>query len=312
MLELILLVLGLLGLLLGSELIIKGALNIAEHYKISHLFIGLTILAIGTDLPELVIAITGSIDKLMGIETSGLIIGDALGSCFGQIGLTLGIIGLFGVCCLTKRELLRDGLMMVGSVALLFLAGYDGELSRFEGIAFILIYLFYFMSLRREEKIYEKIKRAPPMHLLWDAVSLIGGFAILIYSSNIVVENAITLAQSWGIAQSLVGILIVGLGTSLPELAVSLGAIRKGAFRLSVGNLIGSNIFDILFTLGIGSVIAGFNVSRNLLRFDIPFLFVLSIIALLFFRTKMKIAKKEAIILVLIYAVYVVLKLRGM
>jgi len=311
MLELILLILGLLGLLLGTELIIKGALNIAEHYKISHLFMGLTILAIGTDLPELIIAIIGSIDRLLGIETSGLVVGDALGSCFGQIGLTLGIIGLFGILTLTKRELVRDGLMMVGSVVLLFLAGYDGKLTRFEGIMFILIYLFYFMSLRREERVHEKIKRSPTMHLLWDSVSLIGGFAILIYSSTIVVENAIELAQSWDIAQSLVGILIVGLGTSLPELAVSLGAIRKGAFRLSVGNLIGSNIFDILFTLGIGSAIAGFNVSKNLLRFDIPFLFALSVLVLLFFKRKMKIERKEAIFLVLIYVVYVGLKISG-
>lgn len=102
---------------------------------------------------------------------------------------------------------------------------------------------------------------------------------------------------------------MVGLGTSLPELALSVGAIRKGAVRLSVGNLIGSNIFDVLFTLGIGSVISGFNVGKNLLKFDIPYLFILSVIVVLLFRRKMRLGKKEAIILIIIYGTYVALKL---
>lgn len=309
MFELLYLILGLLGLVLGTELIIRGSLNIAEHFKISRLFIGLTILAIGTDLPELFVVVTGVIHKLGGVETSGLIIGNSLGSCFGQIGLTLGILGLFGYLALTKWELRRDGLMMLGSVVLLFLVAFDGTITRLEGAIFLIVYVFYFFTLFREEKVREKVARAPKMYAWWAIISLIAGFTILAYCSRVVVNNAVFLAEAWGVAQSLVGILIVGLGTSLPELAVTFGALRRHAVRLGVGNLIGSNIFDILIPLGLGSGIAGLNVSRSLLRFDIPFLFGLSAIVLLFFRRKMGLQRGEAIALIVIYAVYVALKI---
>ena len=149
------------------------------------------------------------------------------------------------------------------------------------------------------------------MHLTWDILSLIAGFAILIYSSHIVVDNAIVVAEAWGVAQSLIGVAIVGLGTSLPEIAISLAAIRKGAFRLSVGNLLGANIADILFAVGLGGAISGLIVNNNLLWFDIPALFIVSALALFFFRTNKKIAKKEAIILIGVYLAYIVLKLKG-
>ena len=309
MLEFIFLILGLLGLVIGSHLIIKGGLNIAEHYKISQFFIGLTIFAIGSDLPELFIDITGAIKKLNGFDTSELIIGETIGTCLGQIALTLGIVGLFSTLTLKKRELQRDGLLMVGSVALLFFLGFDGEISKNDGIILILTFLIYFISLFREEKIYEKIQITSKIHLTWAIFSIIGGFAILIYSSSIVVDNALILATIWGVSQSIIGIFIVGLGTSLPEMVISLSALRKRAFRLSVGNLIGSNIFDILFTLGISSAISGFIVDQKFLKFDIPFLFATSIIVLIFFGKRKKIDKKEAIALISIYITYVLIKL---
>lgn len=309
MLEFIYLILSLIALVFSSHLIIKGGLNIAEHYKISQFFIGLTIFAVGSDLPELVVAITGAIKKLNGQDTSGLIIGETIGTCMGQIALTLGFIGLFSTLTLKKRELYRDGSLMVGSVILLFLMGFDGVISRTDGIIFILIFIIYFVNLFREEHVYEKVQMAPKIHLSWAIISIIGGFAILIYSSTIVINNALSLAINWDISQSLVGILLIGLGTSLPEMVLSISALRRRAFSLSVGNLIGSNIFDILFTLGIGATISEFNVDKNLLNLDIPFLLATSIIVLIFFGKRKKIDKKEAVALISIYLSYVVIKL---
>ncbi|MFQ6010358.1 MAG: calcium/sodium antiporter [Candidatus Aenigmatarchaeota archaeon] len=314
MYELAYLVLGILGLLLGTELVIRSSLDIAEHYKISHVFMGLTIIAIGTDLPELVVNITGALYRLAGTETSGLIIGQTIGTTISQIALILGIIGLASLSMrpsLTKRELRRDGMMMLGSVVLLFLVGLDGIITTQEGLMLVIIYLLYFSTLFREERVYEKVKRAPRMHIRWALVSLITGFIVLIYSSDFVVSNAVSLAVSLGVAQSLIGALVLGVGTSLPELSISLGAIRKKAVGLSVGNLIGSNTYDILFTLGISSAISGFIVNENLLRFDIPFLFLVSVLALFFFKTKMKISRKEAAALIGVYAIYVALKIAG-
>jgi len=312
MIELILVILGLAGLVLGSHLTINGALNIAEHFKLGQIFIGLTILAIGTDLPELFVDITGAIHRLQGTETSGLIIGETIGTCFGQIALTLGIVGLFAVLTLTKKELVRDGSMMLGSILLLLLLSLDGKLSRFDGAVLIVVYLIYFGMLFREEKIFGKIKRAPSFKLGWSIISLLSGFAILIYSSNIAITNAVSLAEIWGVKQSLIGILLLGLGTSLPELFLALTSLYKKATPLAIGNLVGSNIFDILFTVGAGSVISEFIVNKNILLFDIPFLFFTSVIALYFLRTKMRIHRHEAVVLILIYIAYIGFKLWGM
>lgn len=305
MFDVILLLLAILGLVLGTELIIRGSLNIAEHFKISHLFIGLTILAVGTDLPELFVNISGAIHRLQGTETSGIIVGQIIGTCLGQIALTLGILSLFARLTLRWKEITRDGIMMILSVVLFLVAGLDGAISRIEGVIFLLVYASYFYTIFKQENLKEKIQRAPKIYTSWAILSLISGFAILIYCSNLIVVKATQLAETWGIAQSFIGIILVGLGTSLPELTVSLNAIRKGAFRLSIGNLIGSNIFDILFSLGISTAISGFIVDKNLLIFDIPFLLLVSIAVVAFFRRNMQLDKYEGIALISIYIFYI-------
>ncbi len=304
MLDLLILILSLAGLWMGAELVIKGALHIADHYKISQLFIGLTILTLGTDLPELFINVTASIDRLNGIETSGIILGDIIGSSFSQIGLILGIAGLLATLSITKRLIIRDGLMMVASVAILFLAGLDGEISRVDGGIFILVYGFYFMTILREEKLHEKVKRAPGYDLGWSVISLLAGLVVLAFASKFTIDSAVSLSVLFGVPQYLVGILVVGLGTSLPELATIIPALRRNAGKMVVGNLIGSNIFDILFALGVSSLISGFLVADNLLYFDIPALFLLSILVMVFFATKKHLTKKEAAVLVFIYLIY--------
>jgi len=296
--EIIFLLLGLAGLWIGAEIAIRGALNIANHFKISQLFIGLTVMTIGTDLPELFVVISASIHRLQGTETSGLIIGEAMGTLISQVGLILGIASFFGINLLIKKRLLmRDGFMLIASVVLIFLTGLDGEISRLDGAIFLLVYLFYFITLFREEQLKEKIARAPKMFLGWSIISVIAGFALLAISSQVTIENAMLLSERLGVPQYLIGIMVVGLGTSLPELATVIPAIRKHASGLIVGNLIGSNIFDALATLGISASISGFLVSKEILFFDIPFLLALSIMVVYFFATKQRIAKKEAIIL---------------
>ena len=309
--ELIYLVLGLFGLWIGAELTTRGAISIAKKLKISYMFIGLTILAIGTDLPELFIDLTAAIQKLQGVDTSGLILGETVGTVISQTTFILGLIGLFGLVVISKREFLRDGLIMIGSAAVFFLMSMDGQISMMDGVILVIIYAFYFMTVLREEKLHEKIRNNRGYGvMLWAAVSLIAGLFFLVFASKIVVENAVELANLWGISQTLVGLLIVGFGTSLPELSICVTAVRKKAGHLSIGNLIGSNIFDILFTLGISAVVAkGFSVTNSLVEFDIPFMIGVCVLAIFLLRTKMKLHKREAITLILVYAAYVALKL---
>jgi cation:H+ antiporter len=309
---LVYLILGLIGLLIGAELTTRGSISIAKKLKLSYTFVGLTILAIGTDLPELFIDITAAIQKLQGVDTSGLIMGETVGTVISQTTLILGLVGLFGIVIISKREFLRDSMVMIGAAAVMFLMSMDGQLSRMDGLILVIIYVFYLMTVLREEKITAKIKNQKQTigTMMWAVVSLIAGLIFLVFAAKLVVENAVTLANMWGVSQTIVGLLIVGLGTSLPELSICVSAVRKKAGRLSIGNLIGSNIFDILFTLGISTVIAnGFNVSATLIDFDIPFMMGVTVLAVFLLRTKMKLEKREAITLILIYLAYVLLKL---
>jgi cation:H+ antiporter len=310
--EVFLILLGLTGLWLGTELVIKGAVNIAEYYKLSQVFVGLAILSIGTDLPEIVIAINASVHNVIGnTDTSGIIIGNAIGSSFSQISLVLGSVGLLGYLTLKKRHLFEDGIMLLGSVLLVILLAFDGKITRVDGIVLIVVYLIYYFRLFHQERIGIKIKKEFSKHIRKDILFLIIGIIIVIFTSELVIDNSISFAEKFDIKQSFVGIIIIGLGTSLPELALALNAVRKKASGLSVGNLIGSNIFDILIPVGMGASIAELQIEKNLIFFDLPFLFILSFIVLFFFHKKKGLQKNEAIILIGIFIIYAFLKIMG-
>jgi cation:H+ antiporter len=310
--DIFLILLGLTGLWLGTELVIKGAVNIAEYYNLSQVFVGLAILSIGTDLPEIVIAINASLHNAMGnTDASGIIIGNAIGSSFSQISIVLGSAGLFGYLTLKKRQIFEDGVMLLGSVILVMLLSFDGKISRIDGIVLMVVYLIYYFRLYHQERIIKKIKKKFSKNITKDILLLIIGIVIIIFTSELVVDNSISFAENFGIRQSFVGIIIIGLGTSLPELALALNAARKKAGGLSVGNLIGSNIFDMLIPIGMGASISELKIEKSLLLFDLPFLLILSFIVLFFFYRKKGLQKKEAVILIGIFVFYAALKIAG-
>ncbi len=311
--EIFLIFFGLIGLWLGTELVIKGAVNIAEYYKLSQLFVGLAILSVGTDLPEIVIAMNASLHSVVGnTDTSGIIIGNAIGSSFSQISLVLGSVGLIGYLTLKRRHLYEDGVMLLGSVLLIILLGIDGIITRVDGIVLIVVYLIYYFRLLHQERIGKKIKKKFSKHIKKDILFLIIGIIIVIFTSELVVDNTISFADNFGIKQSFVGIIIIGLGTSLPELALALNAVRKKASGLSVGNIIGSNIFDMLIPVGIGASISELKIEKSLIQFDLPFLLILSFIVLFFFYKKKGLQKIEAVILICIFVLYAALKIVGL
>jgi len=311
--EFILLIIGLIGLWISTSLVIKGALNIANYYGLSQVFVGIAILAIGTDLPELIISIDASIQSaVFDVDTSGIIIGNAIGSSYSQISLVIGAIGLFSYLTLRKKHLYEDGLMLLGSILLLLLLGIDGSISLVEGLVLMVVYGVYYFRLFHNERVASKIKsKKTHRGLRKDVILLVIGFVFVFFASNLVVDNAIEFTDNHGLNQSFVGIIIIGLGTSLPELAVSLNAARKKARGLSVGNLIGSNIFDLLIPVGVGASISEIKVDKMLIYFDLPLLFVLSLLVLFFFYKKRGIQRTEAIILIAFYGVYGFLKILG-
>lgn len=306
----LLIIVGLVGLWLGTKWIMNGAIGISQRFNLSHSFVGLAILAVGTDLPEVFVSLKASLMHLKGIETSGIINGNAIGSSISQITFILGFAGLFTNFTMEKNDLRRDAITLFTSIILLFLFGIDGIITRVEGGIFLILYLIYYVILlKSQNENNDDNSSGKDYSNSALAFFFLAGFSILIFSSHLVVQNAMLLAEKWGVAQSFVGIVIIGLGTSLPELAVSVGAAMRKSAGMSIGNVIGSNIFDGFIPIGLGGVISTTNMEDHLLKFDIPFLFVVTILVIVFLRTKRGISMPEGIILITIYLLYIGIKL---
>ena len=312
---------GLIGLWLGSDLMVSCSVKVAWRVRFPALLVGLTIVSIGTSLPEIAISITGAIDILAGLETSGIIIGDNMGSFISQLLLVLGIAGFLNTITVPERSLKRDGLMLIVSIAVFSIVCVDQTISRLDGLLFIAVYLGYnlyvFLKERKGEvEIGEQIKAGVcwrEQHPLIDLLYLVVGISLVIFASAFVVNNAIELARFLNVDPFIIGVILVGVGTSLPELVVSIKSTRKGEGDVSFGNVIGSNVTDLLFVTAIGAIIAeNLHVSPNILWFDLPFAFISSSIFLLLANRKLRIDRSVSTVLLVIFGVYIIFKTMGM
>ncbi len=297
--------LGVVGLWLGSDLTVDSAKKIASKLGVSDLIIGLTIASIGTSLPEIFTNVMAGVSTSQGVDASGIAVGNIIGSNLGQITIILGITGLIATLKLSKRSLRRDGLMMFLALFLMYFMALDGFVTPWEGMTLVLIYLLYLIYLVNQEQIVTKIKRQKEekIKLALPGLKCFGGIIIIIYAADLVVSHGVSLAQQLSITDYLIGIF-VGLGTSLPELSVSIKAISKKAGQLSLGNLIGSNITDPLLSFGLGASIVGVKVSPEVLGFDFIFWIFATAIALLLLFNHLNLNKKESSILILLYIMF--------
>lgn len=312
--EALLLLGGVIGLWLGSGIAIDFGKKIAEALKISTLIIGLTVTSIGTSLGEIVTNIVAAYHRLHGIETSGLAVGTVIGSNISLITFVLGFCGFFTVYYLERKKssMKRDWAMLFFAIALMFLFSFDDKKIDFiEAGIMVLVYGIYIFLLFRQEEVFEKVADSKnnrrSLVLLFDLAMVFIGVIVVVYSANLAISNGIFIADTFKISEELIGIL-VGFGTSLPELTISLHSLYKGAHGLSIGNLIGGGITDPLLSLGLGALIAPLVVDNVVLSFDIPFLFVSTFIAWLFFVRGGRLDKIEASILVALYFAFVYLK----
>ena len=307
--EFVLLIIGVAGLWLGTELTVGGALAISKRYGVSEFFIGLVVLSIGSDLPEIAVAVDAGLKGLGGIDASGVVVGTSIGSVIGQIGFVLGLAGLISYLTLPRAFVLKHGAMLLGATVLLFLVAFDGHVSRIDGLILCTVYLIYILALFRNGGM--PAEQPEPLarggFKSWAAL-LIGLFAV-IASSELTVNSVVHIAYSFDVSQALVSVLIIGIGTSLPELSISISAIIKKKAQLSVGNIIGSNILDTLLPVGIAAVISPLAFERGFLFFDLPFIFVLTTVVLFFFLHKRGLQTREAAVVLSLYAAYVAVKL---
>jgi len=312
--EFILLTLGVLGLWSGSSIAVEYGKKIADSLGVSTLIVGLTVTSIGTSLGEITTNIVAGYHRLQGIETSGIAIGTVIGSNLSLITFVLGFCGLFTVYYLERKKssMRRDWYMLFLAIVLMFLFALDDrKIDAVEGAALIMVYLGYIFLLFKQEKVFSKVADGTngnhKLILFFDLALVFFGVIGVIYSANLVIDNGVFIANVFSINEELIG-LLVGFGTSLPELTISLQSIFKGLHGLSIGNLIGGGITDPLLSLGSGAVIAPVFFTDMELSFDMPFLFVSTLVAWLFFMRGGRLDRAEASILIGMYVAFVYLK----
>jgi cation:H+ antiporter len=309
----LILICGLVGLWFGSETLIKGAMSLADRYRVTDALVGMLVLAIGTDLPELFVAFDASFRSLAGEDLSGIVIGSAVGSTIAQFALVFGVAGFIGYPPMKRMFLPRNTFFLVGGIVAVFLFSMDGHISRLEGVLLIMYYAAYLavLILRRVE-VDEDEGEVAHMPAWWAWLMLAGGLAILLIAAEVTVVYAAEFGREVGLSNIAVSAIVIGMGSSLPELSVSFVALLRKRGGLSVGNLVGSNVLDTLLVPGIAAVISPIVVPAAILWVDLPVLLVTTLLVLLFlYVTRRGVRGPEAAVLLVIYIGYAAVRLVG-
>ncbi len=309
-----LIVIGLGTLAWGSDLAVGAARSIARRLGVSPLVIGLTLTSIGTSVPEIATNLAAAVSTRAGADASGIAVGNVVGSNLSQITLLLGIVGLAGPMSVPRRALFRDGGMVLASVLLLFAVVADGRATQGEAALLVAVYAVYLVVVVVQERrrsgegpaMAEEAADERPTHLL--ALRTAGGLGLVVGGAHLVVTYGVELARASGVDEAIVG-LMVGLGTGLPELVVSLRALRTDGGAMSLGNLLGSNITDPLLSFGTGALVADVQVDPVSLRLDFPTWLLATTVALLALWDRLSLTRTEATTLLLLFGFWLYLRL---
>ncbi len=304
---------GLIALIVGAELLVRGASKLALSFGISPLVVGLTVVAFGTSSPELAVSLQSAWSGQVDIA-----LGNVVGSNIFNVLLILGLSALIAPL-LVHRQLIRQEVpMMVALSLLLWVLASDGGIGRGDGLLLVSLLLAYTVLLIRQSRreslsVREPAPETPTVddrawdaHWLVQALLVAAGMGLLVLGSNWLVEAAVTLARRLGMSEVVVGLTIVAAGTSLPEVATSIMAAVRGQRDIAVGNVVGSNIFNILAVLGISASIApgDLRVPASLLAFDLPVMVAVAVACLPIFFTGHLIARWEGALFLAYYAAY--------
>ena len=299
--QVVLLLVGFLFLIKGSDFFVDGASSIASHLKIPTIIVGLTIVAFGTSAPEAAVSITSSITG-----SNAMAVSNVIGSNLFNMLMVIGIAALLSNLLMEKSVLKKDLPFLVGITLLFAIFIFIGwDITNLEGIILLVILIGYVIYLIRGSKKSKNANEveAAKFTLPKSIVLILIGLAGIIIGGDLVVDSASAIAIALGMSETLVGLTIVAIGTSLPELVTSITALKKGENQLVIGNVIGSNIFNILFVLGASSAISRIPLDSSML-IDVVFMMGVTILCFIFGKTQDKYDKKEGIILIALFIVY--------
>jgi cation:H+ antiporter len=280
----LLIIIGFVLLLVGGEFLVRGASGLAAQLGVSPLVIGIVIVGFGTSTPELVTSVQAALSG-----APGLAIGNIIGSNIANILLILGAGALIYPMACSRDVIRRDGALVIGTAFMLGVAAYAGGLTRIAGMVFVVALVLYMWLLMARERraglqaVALAGETVPVFNAkcpkLWSGIGFtLAGTLGVILGGKMLVEGAVALAEAWGISEEIIGLTVVALGTSLPELATSVIAALKRNSEIALGNVLGSNVYNILGIGGVTATISPLSISPQLLMLDIPLMIGLSVL----------------------------------
>ncbi len=293
---------GLLALYAGAEGLVKGASSLALRLGITPLVVGLTVVAFGTSAPELLVSLIG---------TDDVAVGNILGSNVANFALILGAAALVRPVKIRSKALQRDMPLMVAATVLFVLLAINGVLSRIDGAILLVAMALYlgfnfYIAGRQMADESDDLDASDERHPMLSVVLAVVGIVGLVFGARWMVNGSIVIAEYIGVSQLVIGITVVALGTSLPELATSLVAAWRDEMDLSVGNVIGSNVFNLLLVLGVVAAIAPVAIDADALRIDLWVMVAVSILIWPLLRTGHTLGRVEGALLLVGYFVYMI------
>lgn len=310
---------GFVLLLFGAEYLVRGAVALARRLNVSKMIIGMTIVAWGTTSPELVVSLQAASDNLPGIS-----IGNVVGSNIANILLILGTSALIFPIVIQPAALYRDAAMMLGSAILFTALALTGVIERWQAavmIALLVIFTLYAFQTERKkgalndpgdlaEELEEQFAEGPQSTWL-STLSVIGGVASVVIGAKLLVAAAVVTAQYFGVQEAVIGLTIVAVGTSLPELATAIVAARKRHSEVAVGNIMGAGIYNLLMIIGLVGLVVPIPIPAQILQFDLWFMLAVTVMLLGLLLTRGKLSRTTGALFLVLFVAYTGLQYYG-
>ncbi|MFT7440510.1 MAG: cation:H+ antiporter [Sulfitobacter sp.] len=300
--EYIYIVAGLIGLFFGGEALVRGSVGIAKRLGMSSLLIGLTVVGFGTSTPELLVSVQAALDDVPAIA-----IGNIVGSNIANILLIGGLTCLVWPIRVSGATLKRDAGVMIAAAMVLvpiFMTGQIGRLTGFlllAGLIGYLVWAYLQPGDAGEDDVDGAVPKSIPVSVMW----VVGGLVVLIFGARFLVTGATNIARDFGLSEAFIGLTIVAVGTSLPELATSIIAAFRKQSEIAIGNIVGSNIFNVLGILGVTALIAPIPIEARFLTFDLPVMIAASVLFAVLLLTRPIVGRVLGVGLLILYVVYV-------
>ncbi len=301
----IVLVISFVALIKGADIFVEGASSLAKKLGVSAAVIGLTVVALGTSAPEAAVSISAAVKG-----SNEIALGNVIGSNLFNLLVVLGVCMIITKIPTSKETLTRDfPWNIIATVAIVaFIVLFDTKITRLEGVALLVLfvsYMGYLLYKTLKDRKTEDEEEIAEVSLAKSLIFLVVGLALVIVGGDLVVDSATTIAKSWGVSDALIGLTIVAMGTSLPELVTSIVAAKKGECDMAIGNVIGSNLFNLLFILGMSAAISPIAIDlASGILVDALFLLAVTAMMFIFSATGNRLQKAEGAVALLCYGGY--------